>query len=89
VIDVLDGKASWTHVIVALLVVLGVSVLLSLETGKPVDVQGVTVDATSVLIMGGLCGTGFLWSNGIRCGRIWKRRRSGMFRCYGLLSGLT
>lgn len=49
----LEGKLEWHHVIIACAVILGVAVIFSLGTGKPVDVEGITVEATSILIMGG------------------------------------
>lgn len=49
----MNGSIHWHHVVVAMLVIMGVAVLFSLETGKPVNAEGITVDATSVLILGG------------------------------------
>lgn len=49
----MDASARWKHVIIAVLIIFGVAVVFSLETGKPVNVEGFAVDATSVLILGG------------------------------------
>jgi hypothetical protein len=50
----LNEKLNWKHVFMAIVVILAVTVLFSLETHKPLDTEGITVDATSVLILGGL-----------------------------------
>lgn len=49
----MNEHAKWHHVIMAVLVILVVTVLFSLESGKPVDEEGFTVDASTVLILGG------------------------------------
>ncbi len=52
-LDAMDGQIHWHHIIIASILILGVACLFSMETGKPIDAEGVTVDATSILIMGG------------------------------------
>jgi hypothetical protein len=49
----LNSEAKARHYLVAVLAVLGISVLFSLMDHKPVDVEGISVEATSVLILGG------------------------------------
>lgn len=49
----MSGHLQWKHVALVILVLVGVTVVFSLESGKPVDTEGIEIDATSVLIMGG------------------------------------
>jgi uncharacterized membrane protein len=49
----LDHDLRWKHVLVTIAVIIGVAVAFAYETGKTVDSENVTLDATTVLILGG------------------------------------
>lgn len=49
----LSESAKSHHVLFAVLVIFGVAILFSMETGKQLDSQSVAMDATTVLILGG------------------------------------
>jgi hypothetical protein len=49
----LDHDLKWKHVFITIGVIIGVAIAFAFETGKAVDTENVTLDATTVLILGG------------------------------------
>jgi hypothetical protein len=49
----LDTDAKAKHYVIAILAVLGITVLFSMMEHKPVDVGAISVEVSSVLILGG------------------------------------
>jgi uncharacterized membrane protein len=49
----LDHDLKWKHVLITIGVIIGVAIAFAYETGKTVDTENVTLDATTVLILGG------------------------------------
>jgi uncharacterized membrane protein len=51
--QLLDHDLRWKHVLITIGVIIGVALAFAYETGKSVDTENVTLDATTVLILGG------------------------------------
>ena len=49
----MNEHAHWKHVAFLCALIIGIAILFSVETRKPVDTEGITIDTASVLVMGG------------------------------------